>query len=75
MTTPEPHKMVFIGALDVDRGETVTLNIPPDADAATVRSAIEAANRRARCKAGARVLEALEKLFLNKVAIDKDGEK
>jgi hypothetical protein len=74
MTTPEPHKMVFIGALDVDRGETVTLNIPPDADAATVRSAIEAANAERAAKQ-AQESEALEKLFLNKVAIDKDGEK
>jgi hypothetical protein len=59
--TTEP-KITFLGALDVSPGETVTLSIPPDADAATVQNAILKANAE-RAAATQRESEALAALF------------
>lgn len=67
-------KLIFLGAIDLEPGAAITLNIPQDADAEAVRNAIEAANAERAAKQ-AQELEALEKLFLDKVAIDKSGEK
>jgi hypothetical protein len=61
--TDEPHKMIFIGALDVPDGETVALAIPPGATPGEIAAAIEAANK---AKAEAQLAESkrLAKMFL-----------
>ena len=59
----------MFGALDVTDGETVALVIPPNADAETVRAAIELANRQ-KAEAAKAESAALAHLFLDKVAID-----
>lgn len=59
MTEP---RMIFLGALDVAQGETVTLSIPPDADAAAVQEAIIKANAE-RAEAVKKESEALARLF------------
>ena len=58
----DPRKMVFLGALDVDRDSPVVLNIPPDADPATISAAIERANIE-RAEAAERESQRLRALF------------
>jgi hypothetical protein len=67
-------RMVFLGAVDVTDGEAIVFDIPPNADAAKIQAAILKANAERAVKQ-AQESKALEKLFLNKVAIDKGGEK
>ena len=59
---PDPNKMVFVGALDVTDGELVALVIPPNADAETIRQAIDAANRQ-KAEAAKAESAALSELF------------
>lgn len=40
----EPRKMVFLGALDVEAGETLAIELPADLDPDAVKLAIEKAN-------------------------------
>jgi hypothetical protein len=65
--------MIFLGALDIDQGESIALDIRLGADAATVQAAILKANAE-RAAAAKRESEHLQKLFLDKVAIER-GEK
>ena len=72
---PEPSRMVFVGALDVEAGEAVTLNIPPNADPATVAAAIQRANEERAAKAK-RETKHLRGMFLDRLALEPEpGEK
>ena len=59
---PDPSKMVFVGALDVTDGESVVLNVPPNAYVAAVHEAITRANAE-RAEAAKKESEALATLF------------
>ena len=72
---PEPSRMVFVGALDVEAGEAVTLNIPPNADPATVAAAIQRANEE-RAEKAKRETKHLREMFLDRLALEPEpGEK
>lgn len=58
----EPRKMVFLGALDVEAGETLAIELPADLDPDAVKLAIEKANLE-RAAEKAAELKRLRELF------------
>jgi hypothetical protein len=55
-------RMIFLGALDVDQGQALALDIPPGASVEEIQAAILKANLE-RAAAAKRETEALAKLF------------
>lgn len=68
MTEP---RLIFLGALDVDRDQALAIDLPANLEPEAVKAAIERANAE-RAEAAKRESEALAKLFLDRLAIDRE---
>jgi hypothetical protein len=70
MSSEEPRKMIFLGALVVEAGQTIAIDVPPNASVEAIQAAIERANLE-RAEAAKRESERLHEMFLNKLAVEK----
>jgi hypothetical protein len=67
-------KRIFLGALDVEPGQALALDIPADASVEEIQAAILKANAQKQ-EAAKRESEALRGMFLDRPAINREPPK